>query len=180
MAVSAIQKALYDTDKWGYNVIHVAAEKPEANDLLEALLTDYPIFAKKNCLLMKKMKKSSYKWTRSLPIARNKLGYRPLDIARLHANQASGLTMILELRRRHVIKLRKLLKVCKQKQASLKTRLQLDSTRSADNKSQAVVDLKKRSVFGNEGKYRMKKKFNILKSQLKIRALSLHCRFGNF
>ena len=48
------KKALYDTDKWGYNVIHVAAEKPEANDLLEALLTDYPIFEKKNCLLMKR------------------------------------------------------------------------------------------------------------------------------
>ena len=137
------KKALYDTDKWGYNVIHVAAEKPEANDLLEALLTDYPIFREEKLSTDEKMKKSSYQWTRSLPIARNKLGYRPLDIARLHANQESGLTMILELRRRHVIKLRKLLKVCKQKQASLKTRLQLAPTRSADNKSQAVVDLKK-------------------------------------
>ena len=76
-------------------MIHVAAEKPEANDLLEALLTDYPIFREEKLSTDEKMKKSSYQWTRSLPIARNKLGYRPLDIARLHANQESGLTMIL-------------------------------------------------------------------------------------
>ena len=139
------KKGLYDVDRWGYNVIHYATEKPEANELLDHLLDNYPIKQKDNIVGKDgEIIKLGYPSNRRLSIARNKLGYRPLDIARLSANQDSGLVLIIEQRRQYIKKQEKLIKVCDKKIADIKTKLQLlpDEDNNVDNTS-IVAEMKK-------------------------------------
>jgi hypothetical protein len=127
------KKGLYDTDRWGYNVIHYATEKLEANEMLDNLLTKYPIKQKGNGEKIR----SGYRNNSLLSNARNKLGYRPLDIARLHANQDAALSLVAGQRREYIKKQQRLVKVCERKQLDLKTQLQLlpDETKSASENS---------------------------------------------
>ena len=135
------------------------------------MLTKYPIRQKGDGEKIQ----SGYRNNILLSNARNKLGYRPLDIACLHANQDAALSLVAGQRREYIKKQQRLVKVCERKQLDLKTQLKLlpDETKSASE----ISDIQKTIGVWKRRKKNTNKKLNIFKIPLIIHAYRLRYRF---